>query len=58
MFINMTTFGGNDSIFLNICTQEIFLSFTFVISLILYHILSEFPTYSKKSVDNLAFQAK
>lgn len=58
MFINVTTFGGNDYLLLNICTLEILFSLYIAISLILYHMLSKFSTYSKKSLDNLAFQAK
>lgn len=54
----MTTFGGNDFIFLNIGTLKVIFFFTFTISLILYYILPEFSTYSKKSLDNRAFQAK
>lgn len=57
--IIIATFGGNDSIFMNIGTQEMFISLTFVLSLILYHVLLEFSTCSRKVLDDfLAFQAR
>lgn len=55
--IIVATFGSNDFIFMNIGTQEMFFSLTFVLSLILYHVLSEFSTCSRKILDDfLAFQ--
>lgn len=57
--IIVATFGSNDFIFMNIGTQEMFFSLTFVLSLILYHLLSEFSTCSRKVLDDfLAFQAR
>lgn len=57
MFKGITTnFGGDDFISLSIVTKGFFFFFTFVVYLILCHMLLEFSTCSKKSLDNcLAF---
>lgn len=61
MFKGITTnFGGDDFIFLSIGTKGFFFVcvffFTFVVYLILCHMLLEFSTCCKKSLDNyLAF---